>query len=95
MTSVPSPGAETTRRSVPHGDGDRWDAGEHVSDDALPSRQAKRAEPQQGEAAQREQRSAEPDQAVDYVVIADCGHIPAYEEPDEFRRVVFEWCDAH
>jgi pimeloyl-ACP methyl ester carboxylesterase len=30
-----------------------------------------------------------------YVVIPDCGHIPAYEEPDEFRRIVFDWCDSH
>jgi pimeloyl-ACP methyl ester carboxylesterase len=25
------------------------------------------------------------------VIIPDCGHIPAYEKPDEFRRVVLEW----
>jgi proline iminopeptidase len=26
------------------------------------------------------------------VTVPDCGHIPAYEKPDEFRQVVFEWC---
>jgi pimeloyl-ACP methyl ester carboxylesterase len=28
------------------------------------------------------------------VTIPDCGHIPAYEEPVEFRRIVLDWCDA-
>ena len=32
---------------------------------------------------------------AELVTISDCGHIPAYEKPDEFRRTVFEWCDLH
>jgi proline iminopeptidase len=28
------------------------------------------------------------------VIMPDCGHIPAYEKPQEFREVVFGWCDG-
>ena len=28
------------------------------------------------------------------VVLPDCGHIPAYEKPQEFRELVFGWCDS-
>jgi proline iminopeptidase len=28
------------------------------------------------------------------VIMPDCGHIPAYEKPQEFREVVFGWCDS-
>jgi proline iminopeptidase len=28
------------------------------------------------------------------VLLPDCGHIPAYEKPQEFREVVFGWCDG-
>jgi pimeloyl-ACP methyl ester carboxylesterase len=29
------------------------------------------------------------------VVFADSGHVPAYEEPEAFRRAVLDWCSAH
>jgi proline iminopeptidase len=29
------------------------------------------------------------------VVFADSGHVPAYEEPEAFRRTVLDWCSAH
>lgn len=31
----------------------------------------------------------------EYIVMHDCGHIPAYEEPEEFRRIVLAWCMTH
>ena len=30
----------------------------------------------------------------DLVVLPDCGHIPAYEKPQEFRELVLGWCDG-
>jgi pimeloyl-ACP methyl ester carboxylesterase len=32
---------------------------------------------------------------AELVIFPDCGHIPAYEKPEEFRRAVFDWCDRH
>jgi proline iminopeptidase len=29
---------------------------------------------------------------AELVLIPDCGHIPAYEKPDEFRQAVLDWC---